>query len=106
MVEGFIYKSYPAELVKEIVNRYLADTTLEQLSLQLEGVSFAGAQRVIDYAILIGALSPEEKHPNGGGFARKRARAIWQRHPEATAPEIARLAECTESTAYRAKRGK
>lgn len=106
MIEGFAYKSYPEELVKEIINRYLADTTLEQLSLQLEGVSFAGAQRVIDHAVLIGTLLPEAKHPSGGGFARKRARRVWERHPQSTVAEIARLAGCAESTVYRAKETK
>lgn len=107
MIEGFEYKSYPAELVREILVQYLAGSSLEKLSLELEGVSFAGAQRVIDYAVSTGVLSADDKHKRGrgGGLIKKRAKLVWERHPEATTKELARLASCGESTVYRAKKG-
>lgn len=98
-----MYKSYPAELVGEILTRYLADTTLEKLALDLGGVSAAGAQRVVDQAIIRGVLCAEDKHKSGGGFARKRARLVWERHPEERVSVVARLAGCAIATAYRAK---
>lgn len=99
-----MYKSYPADLVGEILNRYLADTTLDKLAIELEGVSAAGAQRVVDHAISIGVIRSEQKHHSGGGFARKRARLVWERHPKATVIQVARLANCSEGTVYRAKK--
>lgn len=106
MIEGFRYKSYPPDLVAQILTRYLADTSLKKISLEIDGVSAAGAQRVVDQAIELGVLLPEEKHVQGGGFAIKRARLVWERHPKAKPAAIARLAGCTESTAYRARKSK
>lgn len=105
-MEGFAYKSYSAELVGEILNRYLADTSLERLAMQLEGVSFASAQRIVNHAIEMGVLSPQDKHKQGGGFAIKRARLALAKHPQAKATEIAHIAECGEATVYRAMRNK
>lgn len=106
MVEGFEYKSYPAEIVAQILNEYLAGATLERLSILVEGVSFAGAQRVVDEAIKIGVLKEADKHRRGGGFARKRAKDVWRRHPEASAEQVAKIAGCGISTVYRARESK
>ena len=106
MVEGFEYKSYPADFVQLILNRYLTGASLEKIALQIDGVSSASAQRIVNQAIAIGVLSEEDKHKSGGGFARKRAKLALEKHPEAGPREIARIAGCTESTVYRAKGGK
>lgn len=106
MVEGFEYKSYPAGLVQLILNKYLDGNSLEKISLQIDGVSFASAQRIIDYAILIGVLTEADKHKQGGGFARKRAELALEKHPSAGPREIARIAGCAEATVYRAKKSK
>ncbi len=103
-VEGFQYKSFPPDLVEVILVRYLAGNTLEKLAMEIPGVSFASAGRIIDHAVEIGVLSPEDKHPKGGGFAIKRAKAALERHPDASPSEIARLAGCGQATVFRAKK--
>lgn len=104
MIEGFKYKTYPPDLVKSILIRYLADTTLEKLSIDLSGVSVAGAQRVVEEAVKLGVIAESDKHKRGGGFARKRARVVWEKYPKEKPAVIARLAGCGVSTAYRAKK--
>lgn len=106
MVEGFEYKSYPVEIVEQVLNRYLADRTLLQLSLEIGGVSHAGAQRIVDEAVRRGVLSKEDKHKAGGGFAKKRAMKALEKYPERGPGEIARIAECSEATVYRARKSK
>lgn len=106
MVEGFEYKSYPAEFVQLILNRYLAGSSLEKIAIQIDGISSASAQRIVDHAIVIGVLSEEDKHKQGGGFAIKRAELALEKHPSAGPREIARIAGCAEATVYRAKKSK
>jgi hypothetical protein len=106
MVEGFEYKSYPKDLVQRILNKYLADTSLENIALQIDGISSASAQRIVNYAISTGVLSEEDRHKQGGGFARKRAQLVMEKHPEAGPREVARMAQCGEATVYRARKSK
>lgn len=103
-IEGFEFHSYEPDLVGQILMKYLAGSSLKKLSLQLEGVSFAQAQRIIDEAVVRGVLLPEEKHPQG--CSRKKiikASAVLRRYPNAKLKVVARMAECAETTVWRAK---
>lgn len=103
-IVGFEFHSYGEELVRQILVRYLAGASLEKLALQLEGVTFAQAQRIVNEAVARGVLLPEEKHPPRCPATKlERAKQTLINHPNHKIGLLAQLADCSESTLWRAK---
>lgn len=104
-IVGFEFNSYGEDLVKQILVKYLSGSSLEQLSLRLEGVSYAQAQRIVDAAIVNGVLLPEDKHAQGCPPTKlQKANEVLLRRPNAKPKEIARLVGCGETTVWRARK--
>ena len=102
---GFEFHSYGQDLVQQILVRYLAGASLEKISIDLDGVAFAQAQRIVDEAVVRGVLLPEEKHAQGcPNTKRMRATEILEKYPKIKPIEVARLVGCGESTVWRAKK--
>lgn len=101
---GFEFHSYGEGLVHQILVNYLAGSSLEKISIDLEGVTAAQAQRIVNEAIKRGTLLPEDKHPIGCSKTKiLKAAEVLERHPNARPIEVARMVGCAESTVWRAK---
>lgn len=93
------------EQTMEVVEAYRVHESYELASLHLTfPYSWPSVARLIRWSVEVGLLEAEEKSSTGGlPRKRKNAMSVWQRHPDAEASQIARLAGCSVATAFRAK---
>lgn len=88
--------------VKIVVDAYESKGSLQRVSLQSDvPFSFATIQRVISWADSNGLV--EKKSQGRPKIDRKRIFSLRERYPGLTVRQIARIAECSETTIYRAK---
>lgn len=104
-IVGFEFHSYGEDLVRQILMKYLAGASLNELA-KMDGVAFAQAQRIVDEAVARGVILPEEKHPQGCPATKlERAKQVWARHSTESPEYVAKIVGCGVRTVWRAKRG-
>ena len=110
-IKGFEFGSYPEDLVRRILVQYLSGNSLSRLAALFvdDGATYAQIQRVVNKAVDLGEILPEEKRTWGWKWARERARGVAGRYYDGehnkngrcTIAQMAQMAGVSESTMYR-----
>ena len=110
-IEGFEFGSYTGDLVRRILVQYLSGNSLNDLAAKFagEGATYAQIQRVVDKAVMLGNILPEEKRTRGWKWARERAREAasqyykgpHNKNGRCTVAQMAQMAGVSPSTMYR-----
>ncbi len=98
----FVYNSFPESICNQVIDSFRSRKgQIPSITAELP-ISEASIYRLLNAAVQVGVLSPEERRP--AYLKQQVIYECFERYPNATIAVIADMAGVSESTVYRAKR--